>query len=510
MSIPKGTKVAFGKVYYNGKYYSHMIYRYKKLSRYQWEEVGTELSGIGAAPGAKQTYKRLGATKKDEQGNTYTTVNPFYSGFSELNCRIEYASSGYGTIYVGKGRAMIMWRVPIYWLLTFEKGGGSFKIRGDGIFKFNDGTTAKVNTKVVDGAVSVRQTTIKVPKSATEAIYVGTFSNIGTLRETGFNTDEDIKAFNVPFADFSKCSLKTIQFFEDDSQLVGIGEKYYEKDEIFYGLKSDGYTHLSWYEENVLQKSMWSIYFKPIYVQGINGVLKKNGDLPYAYYRNRKEFTRLPTFCRAFANTPIGSVDDIWPLIQMIDKAISNYTGIDYLTDELYLKTGAMSTVECFRGCRQLKKAKFYHSYDAGYMYADCTSLEGWELGFWNDHIAFDKSIRRRGQDGQGTLEWSPPSTFQRVRGMFKNCTSLKSACEFDAEWAGYGEKIQKGTKLWHEITPTYRILPHDKGYIITSNGCFEGCTGMSDYDEIPDWWKMPYGTECYSETLYPGKEITT
>lgn len=516
-------RVVFGKAYYNGKYYSHLLFCAEKKFIKDWplykcELTMIEMSGVGELPGSKEAIRHIGTTQTDKAGNTVTTVNALKHGLSELNSRIEYDEKGNGALHVGTGRAIWMTDVPCYWLFTFARGGTSFKVRGDGIFKFSDGTSAKVNTKVVDGAVSLQQQTVHCPKNATAAIFVGTFSNIGTVRGSRIWNDAAEDAFDVPFIDFSGSALTRIEYVEQNcgTKTWTLRRSLYSTDRVPTADEIlEGYTlgdpqpvgnHTGTNNANLKQKNVWNIYNRPIRVVSPAGTWKQNDSIG-SY--GRRTFTCMPSFYRAFAGTEIEDVEDIWKIRDAARDAAHHYTSNGYLHDEFYTKEYPMSAVECFRGCLRLKTAVYFSGYDMGYMYADCTRLEKWERGFWDNIVSLEKRINQSGSDGQGELAWTPLTAYRSVRGMFKGCIGLTGKCECERGWAN---DLTPGTKVWNAFEPDVWSIPTDgrKGYIVTSNGCFEGCTSLDDYDEIPDWWKLPYGTKCFTENLHPGKETTT
>ena len=88
-------RVVFGKAYYNGKYYSHLLFCAEKKfikdwPSYQCDLTMIEMSGVGELPGSKEAIRHIGTTQTDKAGNTVTTVNALKHGLSELNSRIEY------------------------------------------------------------------------------------------------------------------------------------------------------------------------------------------------------------------------------------------------------------------------------------------------------------------------------------------------------------------------------------------------------------------------------------
>lgn len=518
-------RVVFGKAYYNGKYYSHLLFcQEKKLITksaplYECDLTLIEMTGVGELPGSKEAIRHIGTTQTDKSGTTITTVNALKHGLSELNSRIEYDEKGNGVLHVGTGRAIWMTDVPCYWIFTFARGGTSFKVRGDGIFKFSDGTSVKVNTKVIDGAVSLQLQTVRCPDDATSAIYVGTFSNVGTLRGSRIWNDAAEDAFDVPFIDCSGSALTKIEYVEQDCgmKIWTLYCKLYSADRVPTADEIiEGYTlrapspagdHARASNVNLAQKNVWNIYNRPIRVMSPAGTWKWNDSI--GSYR-RRTFTCIPSFYRGFAGTEIEDFEDIRPILKAAYNAAEYYSEADGAHDEFRTKVMPMSMVECFRGCQRLKTATYYGSYDMGYMYADCTGLEKWETGFWDYVVALEKHINWYGSNGQGKLAWTPQTAYRSVRGLFKGCTGLTGECKCTGKTGAAGAPTAE-VKVWNAIEPNWSI-PTDgrKGYIVISNGCFEGCTSLDDYDEIPDWWKLPYGTKCFTENLHPGKETTT
>ena len=528
-------RVVFGRLYYNGKYYNRMFLCTKKKlvnpydkppNIYRCEYEACELNSIGILPGTDGTIKHFGVEKADKDGTKYRPILAFHHGFSELNSAIEYDKSVGDFACYSNGRKVFDFNVPYYWLFTFTKGGTSFKVRGDGIFRFNDGTIVRINTTVVNEGVSLRRSIVRCPAGATEAIYVGTFSNIGTLRGSRLQISEEKKKFDVPFIDFSGCAIKSIQRIDQKQRNIYWKAQFSKRvtdhvptvEEIIDGRapgspNSSNAGTLSY----DMHKGIWNVLKQRAYVVSPNGKRERNELLDL--YPKRWKFTPLPTFYQAFANSGIESIDDVIELIRVAQEAASKYEGalVNYQTSEFYnAHTFIMSTVEMFYGCKNLKSATLLqtpdgtrmYALDYGYMFAECSALETVEDDFWNRLIVHDKNNVRGNYERPAKFWVDPPVLFLQVRGMFKNCKALKDAHDSITR-AIDGET--KEIKIWDWITPIYRSAGNDsKGFVITSNGCFEGCTNLADYAEIPDWWKLPYGTKCYSETLYPGRETTT
>lgn len=532
-----GYRVTFGRLYYNGKYYNHMLLCTKKKvtspfdGRYQCEFKALEPNCIGVLPESGGAVNHFGTEKPDTDGDKYLPVLALQHGFSEMNSDITYDDDDGDWDYVGHGRKVFNRNVP-YWVFTFTQGGTSFKVRGDGIFRFNDGTIVRINTKVVNEGASLRRTVVQCPAGATEAIYVGTFSNIGTLRGARIQLSKESQSFDVPFIDFSGCAIKSIHAVNPVRYNVYWERTYYMScsdhtptaDEILNG-QAPGLPVQDVVFPKVsggYHKTVWNLLKRKAYVVSPDGKRKRNDMLDL--YPRRRRFTPLPTFYQAFANSGIESIDDVIDLITAARDAAYQYEKslANYKTSEFYYSsTYIMSAVEMFYGCENLKSATIagtfgdryvaLHALDYGYMFAECSALETVSDDFWSNLIYHDTHFVRGDWVKEGKFWTMPPKLFIQVRGMFKNCTALRDASDHVTRTV---DGVKKEVKIWDVIEPKYRYAwpdqPDVPGYIITSNGCFEGCTGLADYADIPDWWKQPYGTECFSKTLYPGKETTT
>ena len=186
-------------------------------------------------------------------------------------------------------------------------------------------------------------------------------------------------------------------------------------------------------------------------------------EIPEGFLDGATEITGMSTMfrdCRSLTSIPDGLFDDMTKVV-MANSTFSGCTSLTSIPEGLF---GGMSGVTqmngIFRDCSSLKEipedlfSGNPELFDISEAFSGCTSLESIPSGlFSNCH------------------------KLQYVISLFLNCSSVKGESPYDMV---EGEKVHLYERAGRE------------GYtaITSYMTCFGGCTGLSDYEDIPVDWK--------------------
>lgn len=492
-------RVTCGRIFYRGKEHSAVYY------------------------GGKERFE-IGELREDgEPIRVYLDPEKRDPGVSSANyeaLRDGYSNADYPLKYTGFSRddcGVYRWRVDEDWFEFLYSGVCTIYIRGDGIVKFSDGSSQLVKTKVIHDAdgtdyVSMESTAVYCPASADRGIFVGTLSPLGMARYRMGIDDETALAVNTcgGVLDFSFSGViavevgnVSVQGKVDAAENPHADERYQSR--MTFVNHGDG---------------------RP----GAVRLATTSGGTTY-----RVERTRI-----TYRNTTTKATDALYNLASVMNlRLLFAYTGITEVPMQLLKKlanlreadseqeedmndalgekygytmgfthyyTGTMEGA--FLKCEQLASLPVgvfatLRPMDCGNVFAYCTGLTRLPTGLF-DWFYDQMQIQYAAGVGEGAgLCFNNPHA--QLRNAFKGCSNLRGSTPTitlqDGSkkkiWEIFGVGKAQGASLCKTVD--VRRWKASTGDIVPvpcywCNGCFEGCTGLDDYDEIPDWWKLPVG----------------
>lgn len=186
-------------------------------------------------------------------------------------------------------------------------------------------------------------------------------------------------------------------------------------------------------------------------------------EIPEGFLDGATEITGMSTMfrdCRSLTSIPDGLFDDMTKVV-MANSTFSGCTSLTSIPEGLF---GGMSGVTqmngIFRDCSSLKEipedlfSGNPELYDISEAFSGCTSLESIPSGLFSNCRKLQYAIS-----------------------LFLNCSSVTGESPYDMV---EGEKVHLYERAGRE------------GYtaITSYTTCFGGCTGLSDYEDIPVDWK--------------------
>lgn len=464
------------------------------------------------------------------------TKSDTYQELRDMYSNADYPVNFYISLYAKRARGAYRWRVDWDYFEFSYKGACTIGIRGDGVVKFDDGSRQLVKTKVIqntDGTyyVSTEMTRVKCPATATKGIFVGTLSPLGMVRYGSFEkkglSKEAMLAFNNTLAmlDFSYSGVYDVKVGYEAAQ-GAVGNRCPSR-------MTFAFVEFMYYAAaRIATQYNGKTYYMKAARHSVNYREKR--------YNNYSEVAAMLNLRRAFMYTPIEEVP-----ITLLRKlgnlrdadaaaeehwnntgAPGNYSGYNYyFTDHC---TGTMEGM--FLGCSNITTLpadvfKALKPCDCAYAFSNCKGLTELPEGLfdWFYQQTLNRNMYRYEEvEGVGLCFNNPHA---QLRGAFKGCSNLRGSTPTITmedgskkkiwEVIGTGEypgnslaKLESVTR-WKKNTDTITYLPQRCKWC---NGCFEGCTGLDDYDEIPDTWKLPIGKAIFNNPVvsdYTGETIT-
>lgn len=470
-------RVTTARIFYKGREHSKIYYN------------GEWISSLGEHIEDREIISNVYYTTDENQKNTYSCgqLRNGYSGHDySYTCGNFYEPDKYQMVH--------RWRDDQPYIWFRYQGACTIYVRGNGMLKFNNGKRVFVHVKAIrvkDGndrdsfaTVMNNVTAVACPADATECIFIGQLLEGGAysswVPDLGSDTTYDYSMYAkwVYTLGFKDSTVQEIQHCGNEGVLPH-GKYDYKLD------------------------------FRPLTpwtMAGIQCMIAKEKVYKYDpldYKRYHYEgggscrvftVTNAYNYWQTFMNTPIAEIPmQYFKARTDIYEDVASYI---WQTDRLFSKMWphfyAYSVEKCFAECKNLKvvpkdffsTVKPCHAFRCFY---NCTGLTTIEKGALDWFVETDGTNNDEMYSETKFCSWS----FARLVEAFKGCTGLRGTV--DAIW----EKIVVYNAA--EIVNGWLDPGNDNiGYYHISNGCFEGCTGLSNYADIPDWWKLPRGTKVY------------
>lgn len=507
-------RVTCGRIFYQGAEHSAVYYNGEE--QFEFGELHDE-----------DEPPRIYINAKTGAGDgTYSELRDTYSN-------ADYPLKEFTNLSQGAYR----WRVDWDYIEFEYSGACQIGIRGDGIVKFNDGSSCLVKTRVSHEAdadyARMDRTTILCPASATKGIFVGTLSPLGFVRyETKYNDKETADAFNK-----GGCVL---YFGWPGILKVDVGYEEAQGDQPYgpgaYSKSTRRQTRMTFARRWVVNngaRNLITTYYGKNYYKKCTSVSTRN----YRYGNNdmRDIVASMLNLRDAFAYSYITEIP-----IRLLRK-LGNLRDADAEGEkqwnEKYGKkqgyrfsftshcTGTMAGA--FANCKRLES--IHKDVFAALKPCDCagafendtglTSLPDGLFDWFYNQLTLGPKYGRN--EGAG-LCWNNPHA--QLRNAFKGCKNLTGSTPTITMADGQKKKIWEiigigdmpgyslakwETNRWKKPNGETAVMPVSCEWC---NGCFEGCTNLDDYDEIPDSWKLPVGKAVLRTPIvsdYTGETIT-